>query len=132
LRHESASVIPVDGLVQIPIHLAEQDLEPPLGLGRRELVKLLGLLAGAEDGLVVEPVIMVLPPGTVPRIPRTECPVLFSLSALAAINTQRFGQTWDFVPLLIEFSGSGSVIFLYPLIYKQKIRKKPFNFLSSC
>jgi hypothetical protein len=81
---ESASFLPVDGLVQIPIHLAEQDLEPPLGLRGRELVKLLRLLAGAEDGLVVEPVVVVRPAGTVPRIPRTECPVLFSLSALAA------------------------------------------------
>ncbi len=99
-RTESASVIPVDGLVQIPIHLAQQDLEPPLGLRGRELVKLLRLLAGAEDGLVVEPVVVVLAAGAVPRIPRTECPVLFSLSALAAINTQRFGQTWVFLPLL--------------------------------
>ncbi len=82
-RTETASVLPVDGLVQIPIHLAEQDLEPPLGLRGRQLVKLLRLLAGAEDGLVVKPVVMVLPPSTVPRIPRTECPVLFSLSALA-------------------------------------------------
>ena len=50
---------PVDGLVQVAIHLAEKDLEPTFGLRRRQLVKLFGLLAGAEDGLMIESVVVV-------------------------------------------------------------------------
>ena len=82
------SFLPVNGLVQISVHLAQKYLQPLLGLLRGQLVKLLGLLPRAEDGLVIEPMIMTVSLAAVPRVPRTERPVRLPLTTLSAHTQQ--------------------------------------------
>ena len=61
---------PVNALIQVSVHLSQQNLQPLLGLLRRQVIELLSLLPGAEDSLVIKSSIMLIS-GSVTMISRT-------------------------------------------------------------
>ena len=72
--------LPVNGLIIVSVHLGQQNAQPSLRFFRLQFIELFSLLFRAEDGLVIEGAIMILP-GTVVMVSGTEGSVGFPLSA---------------------------------------------------